>query len=82
MTNDQASPEGALSYATDVKPLFRARDRDAMRQSFDLWSYDDVRSHGSAIEEKLSAGSMPCDGPWPAAKVATFTHWLSNGAAP
>ena len=31
-----------MSYAADIKPLFRERDRGAMLSHFDLWSYDDV----------------------------------------
>ena len=36
-----------------------------MRFAFDLWSYEDVSANATAILEKLSAGTMPCDGAWP-----------------
>lgn len=71
-----------LSFQTDIKPLFRESDRDAMRRAFDLWSYADVSAHGTQIAAKLQDGSMPCDGPWPADHVALFTSWLSDGANP
>ena len=39
----------AVSYAEDVKPLFRERDRGSMLSHFDLWSHDDVSEHAAAI---------------------------------
>jgi hypothetical protein len=57
-------------------------DRAAMRKVFDLWSATDVAAHGDAIAARLRHGSMPCDGPWPAERVAIFTGWLDAGAKP
>ena len=51
-----------LSYAEDLRPLFRDRDVKSMEFAFDLASYEDVRSHGEAIYAILAAGRMPCDG--------------------
>ncbi len=51
-----------------------------MSKAFDLWSATDVAAHGAAIAARLHDGSMPCDGPWPAERVATFTSWLHGGA--
>ena len=82
MPNDDGNPAAALSFAADVKPLFRDRDRAAMLKAFDLWSYDDVRAHAADIEEKVRAGSMPCDGAWPADWVALFARWRAEGTAP
>jgi hypothetical protein len=31
------------------------------------------------ILEQLQAGSMPCDGAWPAAQVAVFAKWVAVG---
>ena len=72
----------ALSFDRDIRPLFRDSDRAAMRSAFDLWSVTDVAAHGDAIVARLLDGSMPCDGPWPAERVATFTSWLDAGAQP
>ncbi len=66
-------------FASDIKPLFRERDRTAMRGAFDLWSYDDVLDHSQAILERLKAGTMPCDGAWPPDQVALFERWLAQG---
>jgi hypothetical protein len=50
-----------------------------MRFAFDLWALEDVRAHAEAILERLRAGSMPCDGPWPPPQVATFERWIASG---
>jgi hypothetical protein len=54
-------------------------DRNSMRFVFDLWAYSDVREHSAAILHRLRAGSMPCDGPWPAERVDLFTRWIDSG---
>ena len=74
-------PGDPVSYERHIKGLFRARDRGAMRFAFDLWSVADVRTHARAIQARLKAGTMPCDGAWPAEKVATFERWVSEGCA-
>jgi len=81
MTSD-AQPDAAPSFATDIKPLFRERDRTSMLFAFDLWSYDDVKAHQTAIIDYVAAGSMPCDGPWPAADVALIRRWAADGSLP
>ena len=66
-------------FEADIKPLFRDKDRQAMRRAFDLWSYDDVVAHADAIEQQLSAGTMPCDGAWPGEQVERFRRWIQEG---
>lgn len=68
-----------LSYATDVKPLFREKDRNAMESQFDLWSHDDVSEYASPILAKLEEGTMPCDGAWPDERVELFRRWVAQG---
>ena len=68
------------SYAVDIKPLFRERDRGAMTSHFDLWSYDDVAQNRDAIVAQLADGTMPCDGRWPADQVELFRRWIAEGA--
>jgi hypothetical protein len=53
-----------------------------MLKAFDLWSYADVSAHSTKIAQKLQDGTMPCDGPWPADRVALFTDWLNGGSRP
>ena len=70
------------SFAKDIRPLFRAKDINAMRKAFDLSSYDDVRSNADAILGQVSAGSMPCDGPWPQDQVDLLRRWVEEGMKP
>lgn len=70
-----------LGFETDIKPLFRDKDREAMLKAFDLWSYADVVAHADAIAGRLSEGTMPCDGAWPKAQVERFQLWIQEGAA-
>jgi len=70
------------SFAKDVRPLFRAKDINSMKQAFDLSSYDDVRSHADAILGRVAAGSMPCDGPWPQEQVDVLRRWVEEGMPP
>ncbi|MFY9745253.1 MAG: hypothetical protein WAK25_03125 [Acidobacteriaceae bacterium] len=68
-----------LSFERDIKGLFRPMDREAMQDSFDLWSYEDVRKHATPILQELQSGGMPCDGAWPSAQVAVFEKWVAAG---
>jgi hypothetical protein len=70
----------SISFEQDIKPLFRERDRESMSGHFDLWSRDDVVRNGDAILGRLRDGTMPCDGAWPEAQVASFQAWLEAGA--
>jgi CDGSH-type Zn-finger protein/truncated hemoglobin YjbI len=72
-------PEEPLGFDVHIKTLFRERDRKSMRFVFDLWSYDDVSRHADAILQRLTDGSMPCDGAWPAERVAVFRRWVDTG---
>ena len=71
---------GVASFDADIRPLFRERDRGAMLSHFDLWSYDDVKTNADAILDQLAAGSMPCDGAWPAGQIELFRAWLADGS--
>lgn len=68
-----------VSYATDIKPLFREGDRNAMESHFDLWSYDDVSGAAPRILAALEKGTMPCDGAWPEDQVDVFRRWVDEG---
>ena len=74
----------ALSFATDIRLLFReSPDVEAMKSfGLDLSSYDDVKTHSEAIYSRLEDGSMPCDEPWPEGKIARFKQWIDDGMAP
>jgi hypothetical protein len=76
----------ALSFVTDIKPLFTATDQEHMSFMFDLWDYDDVKSNAIEIYDSVSAGRMPIANgkpqPWPKAQVATFKQWMDEGYQP
>jgi hypothetical protein len=71
-----------VQFASHIKPLFRAQDRQSMQLHFDLWSYDDVSAVSARILDRLRAGSMPCDGAWPPERVAVFERWIQTGKQP
>jgi hypothetical protein len=71
--------QDGVGFDRDVRPLFRDRDVTSMSSAFDLSSYDDVRAHADSILTVLSDGRMPCDGPWPADRVALFREWVDAG---
>jgi hypothetical protein len=75
----QGTSDQSVSFERDVKPLFRERDRRSMQNFFDLWSYDDVRDNADAILDRISDGSMPCDGEWPQEQVDLFQRWIDAG---
>jgi hypothetical protein len=50
-------PSQEISFDADIKPLFREKDRDSMRNSFDLWSYADTKAHAAPIAERLNPPS-------------------------
>jgi len=69
------------SFAKDIKPLFRDKDRNAMLGRFDLWSSQDVSDDAAAILEVLRAGTMPCEGQWSADDINRFERWIASGTA-
>jgi hypothetical protein len=74
----------AVSFASDVRPLFRdSPDVDSMKDfGLDLSSYKDVKAQAGAIYARLEDGSMPCDGPWPKEQIELFKQWMEEGMVP
>ena len=75
-------PPAGLSFAQDVRPLFRDKDRNRMLFMFDLFVYDDVKANAVDILDVVSAGRMPCDVPWDSSKIAIFKKWMDDGLLP
>jgi CDGSH-type Zn-finger protein/truncated hemoglobin YjbI len=75
-------PDETVGFAAHIKPLFREHDRQSMSFVFDLWSYDDVRTHAPDILTRLRDGSMPCDSAWSPAKIDVFSRWVDTGTRP
>ena len=74
----------ALSFQKDIRPLFRNEPDVAAMKRFglDLSSYADVKAQAAGIHARLLDGSMPCDGKWPADRIALFKRWMDEGMAP
>jgi hypothetical protein len=74
----------ALSFAKDIRPLFRdSPDIDTMKDyGMDLSSYAVVKEQSQNIYDRVLDGSMPCDEPWPKERIAVFKQWMEEGAAP
>ncbi|WP_433379036.1 hypothetical protein ACQPZX_12760 [Actinoplanes sp. CA-142083] len=68
-----------LSFETDIRPLFREKDRNSMLWMFDLWSAADVRQHAERIFGAVARGSMPCDGSWPEESATLLRRWIDEG---
>ena len=81
-------PAKTISFAADIKPLFRPIDIDHMSWFCDLSRYEDVRDHANEILGRLDGSHGPqmppsrSGGPWPQANVDLFKQWKDNGCAP
>jgi hypothetical protein len=71
-----------VGFVTDIRPLFRQQDIDAMTFVFDLGDYEAVKANAPAIYARLADGSMPCDGAWPQDRIALFQQWMNDGCKP
>jgi hypothetical protein len=67
------------SFERDIRPLFREMDRDAQDGAFDLWDLEDVSANAQPVLAAVASGEMPCDGPWPAERVALLRRWVEVG---
>ncbi|MDQ6695788.1 MAG: hypothetical protein M3014_15490 [Chloroflexota bacterium] len=65
-----------VSFAQNVRPLFRDKDVKSMSFAFDLSDYSSVRANAEAIYQSVASGEMPCDDKWPDEKVALFKEWI------
>ena len=71
-----------MSFATDIKPLFREQDRESMDFAFDLWSFEEVRANAGMILQRIEDGTMPCDEPWQDEKIQMLRDWIAAGTPP
>jgi len=77
----------ALSFATDIRPLFTDTDVEHMKGfGLDLSSRDDVARRAKDIFSVVTAGTMPppAEGgdPWSQEMCETFRQWMSQGCPP
>jgi hypothetical protein len=82
---ERGSREGgfmALSFAADIRPLFRDEDVDCMKPmgiDLDDPAWMQVPANAQSVYSTVSAGSMPPDEPWDAERVSLFKRWMDAG---
>lgn len=73
----------SLSFAVDIKPLFRDFDRDTIvPNGIDLFDYQQVKFRAADILARLEDGSMLCDKAWPKEWTQRFGKWVAEGMQP
>lgn len=80
-----------ISFAADIKPLFRAIDISHMKPfgvELDDYTYMSNPDNANSVYETLAPHdgeppSMPPDGPyWTPAQLALFVQWQKDGYKP
>jgi hypothetical protein len=74
----------ALSFATDIRPMFTETDIAHMKAAgIDLGAREDVAQHADAIFETVSAGTMPPPSSgeprWTTEMCEKFKQWRDAG---
>lgn len=72
----------ALSFAADIRPLFRDADVDCMQGiGVDLAdpAWMRVPANAKSVYERIADGSMPPDEAWPADRIALYKAWMDEG---
>jgi hypothetical protein len=72
----------ALSFAKDIRPLFREDDIECMKPmgvELDDPKWMSVPANAQSVYGTLADGSMPPGEPWPADRVALFKAWMDAG---
>ena len=79
------NPSNMVSFARDIRPLFRTLDIEHMAFLCDLSKYEDVRDNAQDILGRLKGlggRRMPpsdAGGPWSAENIALFQKWVDDG---
>jgi hypothetical protein len=74
--------EMAVSFAADIRPLFRDGDIECMEPAGVLLSdaaWMSVPANAQQVLHAVSSGTMPPDAPWPKERVALFQQWIDAG---
>ncbi len=72
----------ALSFATDIRPLFRDGDVACMKHAgiaLDEAAWMCVPANAQLVYGAVAAGKMPPDAPWAKETVAKFKAWMDAG---
>jgi hypothetical protein len=82
--------QAAVSFARDIRPLFRAIDIQHMKPLGVLlddheYMSDPTGNHANAqdVYDQLSSQSMPPGGPfWTTPQLTLFLNWMKDGCQP
>jgi hypothetical protein len=72
----------ALSFAVDIRPLFRDGDVRCMSPAgihLDDAAWMCQPANAQKVYGAVAAGKMPPDAPWPAERVSLFKQWMDAG---
>ena len=72
----------ALSFGTDIRPLFRDEDVNCMTSMgvpLDDAAWMCLPANAQLVYGAVADGSMPPDDPWPADRVSLFKEWMDAG---
>jgi hypothetical protein len=72
----------ALSFATDIRPLFRDEDITCMDGSgvhLDDPAWMRVPANAQSVYDQVATGAMPPDEPWSSHQVSLFKKWMDAG---
>ncbi len=72
----------ALSFATDIRPLFRDGDIKCMGRAgvrLDDPAWMSVPANAQSVYDQVSSGLMPPDAPWPSDHISLFKKWMDAG---
>ena len=72
----------AVSFATDIRPLFRDGDLKCMKPAgvlLDEFAWMSVPANAQEVLQAVSSGKMPPDAAWPKDRVALLEQWIDAG---
>jgi hypothetical protein len=81
-SRSEKEAEMALSFAADIRPLFRDGDIACMKNvgvALDDPAWMCVAKNAQVVYGAVSGGTMPPDEPWAEDRVALFKQWMNAG---
>lgn len=72
----------AVSFAKDIRPLFREGDIECMSTAgvhLDDYAWMSAPANAQHVLRAVSSGHMPPDDAWPKEKVALLQQWIDAG---
>lgn len=72
----------ALSFTTDIRPLFRDGDIKCMEKAgvkLNDPAWMCIPANAQSVYAAVSAGKMPPDAPWAPDRISLFKRWMDAG---